>query len=248
MIYNSVYSKFQKYKTPSKDFLSYLKDLLHLEDDTMALEVLQAAGFWFSQKGGMLELETLHRDIKSSTFCFVDIETTGAKPLESQVIEIGAIKYRDGEILEEFQTLVHAHFVPESITELTGIDVEMLESAPKEERCLQDFREFLGDSVFVAHNVAFDYGFISARLELYGSVGLLNPRLCTVELARKSILSLKYSLAYLNEFLGINIADSHRAYFDALACLRVFEIACLSLSEGVVSVQDLIEFSRGKRI
>lgn len=247
MIYNKIYTQFKDYKVSKQVFLPYLKNLLQINDDEVALEVLRGAGFWFLQNQDSLEIETLYKGIESSVFCFVDIETTGSKPMESNIIEIGAIKYRNGEIIDEFQTLVYNSFVPPSIAGLTGIDTQMIKNAPSEKQSLYNFRNFLGDSVFVAHNVNFDYGFISTRLRVYGSIELLNPRICTVELARKTILSLRYSLAYLNEFLGINIPDNHRAYFDALTCLKVFEIACLALPKDAKTIQDLIEFSRGKK-
>ncbi|WP_104696916.1 MULTISPECIES: 3'-5' exonuclease [unclassified Helicobacter] len=247
MIYNKVYSKFQKNKVTRQSFLDYMKEYLHLDDSSLVLEVLKGLGFWFLDRGDFFELGTSYQDIETATFCFVDIETTGSKPFQSQIIEIGAIKYCNGKIIDNFQTLVYADFVPDSIVELTGINTQMLKDAPREKQVLSDFRDFLGNSVFVAHNVNFDYSFISKRNEVYGNIGLLNPRLCTVELSKKAILSLRHSLAYLNKFLGINIPDNHRAYSDALACLRVFEIAKLSLPSDVRSVQDLIEFSRGKR-
>lgn len=247
MIYNKVYSKFQKNKVLKQFFLDYIKEYLHLSDDNLALEVLKGSGFWFLDKGDFFELGTSYKDLDAATFCFVDIETTGSKPFQSQIIEIGAIKYCNGKIIDKFQTLVFADFIPESIVDLTGINIEMLKDSPSEKQVLSDFRAFLGDSVFVAHNVNFDYSFISKRGEIYGNLGLLNPRLCTVELSKKSILSLRHSLAYLNQFLGINIQDNHRAYSDALACLKVFEIAKLNLPRDVKSVQDLIEFSRGNR-
>lgn len=248
MIYNKIYNKFQGKKVPKQSFLSYVKNLFEIDSNELALEILKAAGFWVLEKDDFLELETSYKDYKNTTFCFVDIETTGSKPLQSQIIEIGAIKYHNGKIIDKLQTLVFADFIPQNIIELTNIHTEMLQDAPSEKNALNAFRKFLGDSVFVAHNVNFDYSFISQRISVYGEVGLLNPRICTVELSRKSILSLKHSLAYLNKFLGINIQNNHRAYEDALACLRVFEIAMLNLPKGIKSVQDLIEFSRGKKI
>lgn len=248
MSYNKIYTRFQKNQIPKQKFFPYAKELFGIDDEDLVLELLKGCGFWVVEKEDVLELGTLHKDIQDSVFCFVDIETVGSKPKDSRVIEIGALKYYQGEIIDRFETLVYADFVPESIVELTGIDATMLVDAPEEKASLKRFREFLGDSVFVAHNVAFDYTFISERLQLYGEYPLLNPRLCTVELARKSILSLRYSLGYLNTFLGINIKEQHRAFSDVLACLEVFKIASLMLPKKVQKVQDLIEFSRGKKI
>ena len=102
----------------------------------------------------------------------------------------------------------------------------------------------MAQSVFVAHNVGFDYGFVSAAMEQAGLYKLLNPKLCTIDLARRTILAKRYSLQYLNEFLGINTPTSHRAYADALTALKVFEISLLSLPKSVRTTQDLIDFSK----
>ena len=83
---------------------------------------------------------------------------------------------------------------------------------------MEQFKVFLGQSVFVAHNARFDYGFISATLEALGYGELLNRRLCTIDLARRTIASPKYGLGTLKEILGINNAH-HRALNDAIAAV-----------------------------
>lgn len=248
MSYNKIYAKFQKPHLKNEKFLPFIRDIFEVDDSNLALELLQGCGFWLMQKDEFFELGTLYKEINDSVFCFVDIETIGSKPQDSKIIEIGAIKYHKGKIIDRFETLVYAEFVPEHIVELTGITTQMLEDAPMEHKILKAFREFLGDSIFVAHNVLFDYTFISEKLEIYGDFPLLNPRLCTIDLARKSILSLRYSLGYLNHFLGINIKEQHRALSDAYMSLEVFKIALLSLPHNVKNVQELIEFSRGKKL
>ncbi len=179
-------------------------------------------------------------------FVFVDIETNGAKPQSSEIIEIGALRVKNGKILEKFESYVYAPCVPENITQLTGIRQQDLQNAPKSKEVLSAFREFLGNGIFVAHNVNFDFSFLDHHLRQNGLFGLLNPKLCTIDLAKKTILSKRYALSYLNEFLGINTAVSHRAYADALTSFRIFEIAVNMLPLRVKSVQDLLDFSKGR--
>ena len=227
----------------SQDVKNFDKDF-DIEEAYLQVELLRAQGLPLESSGDTYFLAHNELSWREQEFCFVDIETTGSKPQEHQIIEIGAIKWKNGKILGEFSELIHAYFVPETIVEITQITPKMLENARKEREVLRDFREFLAQSVFVAHNVGFDYGFVSAAMEQAGLYKLLNPKLCTIDLARRTILAKRYSLQYLNEFLGINTPTSHRAYADALTALKVFEISLLSLPKSVRTTQDLIDFSK----
>ncbi|RDU73431.1 3'-5' exonuclease [Helicobacter aurati] len=191
-------------------------------------------------------LNTKSVDLSKGRFCFVDIETTSANIEHGQVIEIGAIIAQDGKICDIFETLIHSPFVPDEITQLTGINAQMLENATNIDKALRDFRAFLSDCVFVAHNVTFDYYFLSDSMLYYSIPPLFNPRLCTVELSRRVIPSKKHALSYLNTALGINTLISHRALADAFTAMQVYNICMLSLPNHVATVQDLIDFSKGR--
>ncbi len=247
-LYARVYKKFQAPALPLYRFIPFACSLMNQPQEDLALEMLRACGLWFDIVDKNVELGTKFVDLKDCEFCFVDIESTGSRPQEAQIIEIAAIKLKNAQVIQKFESLVYAKQIPQEIQKLTGLRPQTLCSAPSEREVLAQFREFLGRSVFVAHNVNFDYNFISARLEEYGGFGLLNPRICSVELAQKTILSARYSLAHLNRFLGINIPESHRAYCDTYVCMQIFKIACLMLPARVQSLQDLIEFSRGKKL
>lgn len=150
------------------------------------------------------------------------------------------------EILGRFESYVYASQVPESITELTGIRFEDIKDAPRAKEVLRDFREFLGESVFVAHNVNFDYKFLDFHLRQLGLFPLLNPKLCTLDLSRRTIPSPRHGLSFLNDFLALGAPLSHRAYADALTSFRLFEITTMMFPREIQSVQDLIDFSRGR--
>jgi len=141
---------------------------------------------------------------------------------------------------------VYAPYVPENISELTGITAEHLKNAPSLAFVMEQFKVFLGQSVFVAHNVRFDYGFISATLEALGYGELLNRRLCTIDLARRTIASPKYGLGTLKEILRINNAH-HRALNDAIAAAKIFKYSLQKLPSEVKTVEDLIEFSKSAK-
>ena len=95
----------------------------------------------------------------------------------------------------------------------------------------------------MAHNVKFDYGFIDASLQKCGFGMLLNRRLCTVELARRTIEAQRYGLGSLKELLGVQNIH-HRAFSDAVSCFEIFKFALKRLPWSVQSTEDLILFSK----
>ena len=187
-------------------------------------------------------LKSKSTKIKDESFCVVDIESTGSIK-NGQIIEIGALRIQNGKEIAKFESLVRASEVPENISELTGISTAMLENAPHLPSVLNEFRLFLKDSIFVAHNVGFDYGFISASLNKCGFGVLLNQRLCTINLARRLLPSARYSLSTLKELLGIQ-STHHRALADARAAAQIMLHCFSKLPFYIKSTQDLLNFSK----
>ncbi|WP_281951456.1 3'-5' exonuclease [Nitrosophilus kaiyonis] len=245
-----IVKKLKKQNLKKDDFKNILLAIYGMFGDSELLyQTLKARGFPIEEEDNKVFLKTAKTLYKNQEFVIVDIETSGSKPHNSQIIEIGAIKYKNGKILDRFESFVHAKELPEYITKLTGITVEDLIYAPTQKEVLAKFKEFLGDSVFVAHNVKFDYNFISDKLNELGFEKLANRKLCTIDLARRTIVSEKYGLGFLNESLGINSLIHHRAYADALTALRVLEISFSNIPKYVKTTEDLIEFSkRGKKV
>ncbi|MDO7252499.1 3'-5' exonuclease [Helicobacter cappadocius] len=230
------------------DFLEGISSIWGISGDVdEEIQTLKSRGFPISEQDESIFLDTIKTKLQNQVFCFVDIETTGSKPEEYSIIEIGALKYQNGNIIDKFESFVHVEDIPEKITELTGISTQTVQNSPCLSSVLRDFRIFLNDCVFVAHNVNFDYGFISYQMEKIGLGAMLNVKLCTIDLAHKTILSPRYSLPFLNEFLGINTPISHRAYADALTSLRVFETSLLCIPKWINNTQDLLDFSKGKK-
>ncbi|CZE47117.1 DNA polymerase III subunit epsilon [Campylobacter geochelonis] len=191
---------------------------------------------------GKITLKTRETNIEDEVFCIVDIETNGGIK-NGQIIEIGAIKCQNGQIIDEFKTFVYADSIPENISVLTGIYPTDLKDAPALGSVLEKFRLFLSDSVFIAHNVKFDYDFISSSMEKFGFGMLLNRRICTIELARRTIASQKYGLGSLKEILGIENTH-HRALSDAISAYEIFKTSLKAIPWTVQSTEDLIEFSK----
>ena len=189
-------------------------------------------------------LETALLPIQKARFCIVDIETNGSKPSENQIIEIGAVMVENGKEIGQFSSLVKTDILPDSITQLTGITLEDLHDAPSLNSVLEAFRLFIKDAVFVAHNVNFDYYFISYALENAGFGPLLNRKLCTIELAKKCIEAPKYGLSALSEFLEIPFENHHRALCDAQAAKGVFFKSLENIPSEICNVEALIAFTK----
>ena len=230
------------------DFIAKASDIAEITElfEPKDLSMWRALGIDIIKlDSGKITLKTRETDISDEIFCFVDIETNGGLS-NGQIIEIGALKLQNGEIIGKFETFVYAPYVPENISELTGITAEHLKNAPSLAFVMEQFKVFLGQSVFVAHNARFDYGFISATLEALGYGELLNRKLCTIDLARRTIASPKYGLGTLKEILGINNAH-HRALNDAIAAAEIFKYSLQKLPSEVKMIEDLIEFSKSAK-
>jgi DNA polymerase III subunit epsilon len=157
---------------------------------------------------------------------FVDIETTGGSYRSSRILEFAAIRVEDGEIVDEFKTLINPGVsIPNFITNITGISDSDIANAPYFEDIAEDITRILQDAVFVAHNVRFDYSFVKNQLEACGHK--FRPKmLCTVRLSRALYPQEKgHSLEKLLARHSIQTANRHRAYDDALAIYTFCKIA-----------------------
>ena len=158
--------------------------------------------------------------LRNVEFCVVDLETTGGRSEFDAITEIGAVKYRGGEEIGRFTTLVNPQCeIPAFITVLTGITNMMVASAPTIDETLEPLLGFIGDSVLVAHNARFDIGFINAALVRSGRERLMNRVLDTVSLARRLVGAevRNCKLSTLAATLGFANQPCHRAINDVLA-------------------------------
>ncbi len=225
--------------------LPRLKEQLEYELD-LTLELWKAQGLSLRKFQGYYYFDTKFISIEDAEFCIVDIETNGSKIEKHQIIEIAAVKVKNGRIIDRFESLVHATEINPHITEITGISVQDTQDAPSLDEVLHQFRPFLGNSIFVAHDVKFDYGFISQSMQKIGLEPLLNRSLCSLALAERTIVSYRYALSYLNESLHLNPnAQHHRAMSDVLTTYGLFLLSLENLNRNEIkTVEDLIKFSK----
>lgn len=178
------------------------------------------------------------------TFCVLDLETTGGSPASCEITELGAVKYRGGEPIGTFQTLVDPGApIPPSITILTGITHAMVVNAPRIESALPSFLEFVGDSVIVGHNVRFDISFLNAAAERLGYPRLANPTVDTARLARRLVRPevRNLRLATLASHFRSPVVPIHRALDDARATAHVLHgLLERAGTLGVTNLDDLL--------
>lgn len=157
------------------------------------------------------------------TYVALDLETTGLNPDKDAIIEIGAVKYRDGAPVEEYSTLINpGRPIPYEITLITGITDRDVSAAPSFDRVVGPLMRFVGQNPVVGHNIGFDLGFMRAQGLLNENVGLDTWELATILLPALP----GYSLSALTARFGIASPSSHRALDDAQATGRLFELLC----------------------
>ena len=177
------------------------------------------------------------------TFCVVDLETTGGSPTDDAITEIGAVKFRGGERLGSFQSLVNPRRpIPPYVAHLTGIDDRLVSSEPPIEQVLPAFLEFFRGSVFVAHNARFDFGFLNAGCDALEYPALPGPPVCTARLARRVVWPdvPNVKLQTLANYFRTRAKPTHRALDDAEACAEVLHgLLDLGGRLGILSLGDL---------
>ncbi|HLF60302.1 MAG TPA: DEDD exonuclease domain-containing protein [Acidimicrobiia bacterium] len=193
------------------------------------------------------ELSTPLYDV---TFCVLDLETTGGSPKNCAITEIGAVKYRGGELLGSFHTLVDPGLpIPPSITILTGITAAMVIDAPTIHTALPSFLEFIGDSVIVGHNVRFDISFLQAAAGRLGYERLGNDTVDTAALARRLVRDevRNMRLQTLAAHFRSPVIPIHRALDDAQATAHVLHsLLERSGNLGVSNLDDLLQLPRAR--
>lgn len=180
------------------------------------------------------------KNIASQEFVFVDIETNGGNGPRGRIIEVAAIKVADGIVVDEFVSLVHpGSDIPRWITKLTGIKNEDVATAPYFQDIAEQLFRFMDNTIFVAHNVLFDYSFLRRQFEEAGKV--FRPKLiCTVKLSRRLYPNeIGHGLEAIIRRHNIAVDARHRALDDARAIYKFMQHAIDD--RGADAVYDNIE-------
>ncbi|MCK1757654.1 VRR-NUC domain-containing protein [Bradyrhizobium sp. 137] len=212
-------------------------DLMLVQDDKASFMEVKAEGDVFRRNqltrlrqlgdaGIVAEIGRVdYRFDPEQDYVVVDIETTGSWSNGDRITEIGAVKVRNHQVVDEWHSLLNPQrSIPAKIVQLTGITNEMVRDAPLFAEVADSFMQFMADGIFVAHNVSFDYGFLSYEFERIGR-RFRFPKLCTCAGMRRRYPGHKsYGLGKLCGIYGISLDNHHRALCDARASAQLLNL------------------------
>ena len=185
--------------------------------------------------------------LERATFVVVDLETTGLRPGSSRICEIGAVRVRELELVDEFELLVDPGVpIGPVITQITGLRDVDLRGAPHPAIAVRRFLEFANDAVLVAHNARFDLAFLDRETERLTGARLAGPVVDTVGLARRLLegRTRRAGLASLAQFFGTAAHPCHRALPDAQATAEILvQLIGLAQERGAMTVADLVDLA-----
>jgi DNA polymerase III subunit epsilon len=218
------------------------------------LEDVVAGDSRLAWRGGRVSLASEPGEevpLESARFVVVDLETTGLRPGQSRICEIGAVRVDGLVSAGTFETLVDpGEPLPRLVASLTGIADADLAEAPGPAEAVRRFLAFAGDSVLVAHNARFDLAFLDREVERLTGRRVAAPVVDTVGLARRLLAGRvsRASLASLSHFFGTSVRPCHRALPDAQATAEVL-IALLGLAQerGAETIADLCRLAAPRR-
>ena len=172
-------------------------------------------------------------NIDDTVFVVFDLETTGFNPIKEDLLEIGAVKIKEGRVIDEYKSLIRPNKqISDEIQKLTGITPEMVKDAPEPDKVVKDFLDFASGSVLVAHNARFDVNFLIAKCRQFYGTEFQPVFVDTLGFARSIWPNFKsYSLNNLAKELEINLINHHRASDDALCASKILLKALTICSE-----------------
>lgn len=158
-------------------------------------------------------------------YCIIDIETTWLSRENNHITEIAAVKFDGNQTTAQRESLINPQVpIPWGITRLTWIDDELVADAPTIQEILPEFIEFLGDDIFVAHNIWFDRGFIQANLVKHHDYTMENQKLCTRKLWNRILSHLpSKSLGALCDHFWVTNSRAHRAMADVEVTTQILK-------------------------
>lgn len=177
---------------------------------------------------------------KFPDFTIIDLETTGLDPVKNEIIELGAAKVRNGQIVNTYQQLVRPKkAIPAEIENMTGISNDMVADAPAISDVIGEYVDFIGDDIVIGHNVKFDLSFLSEKLKKAKHMEFTNDYSDTMLLARRVMKGLvHYKLQDLVKHYKIKPAAAHRSLADCISTFDVYKKLCADVGldwDGIVN-------------
>ncbi len=182
-----------------------------------------------------------NQSLEDTTYCVLDLETTGLSFRTEKITEVGIMKVKNGEVIDEFSCFVNPEKpIPPKVVEVTNITDEMVKDAETIDKVFPKILEFVGDSVLVAHNADFDIGFLKHNAKELGYT-LDNTYMDTLRLAKRLFPDFKkYKLGIIADKLGIVVEVAHRALDDVDTTVKVLNVMFNMLKEdGIKTLDDI---------
>ncbi len=217
------------------------------------MKIIYGIEAYLVDDGVPIAFNSENRPLCESTYVIFDVETTGLSAVYNTIIEMGAVKIRDGEIVDRFSKFANPHHPLSALTiELTGITDEMVQNAPEVNEVIEEFKIWVGDDILVAHNASFDMGFLNMVYQNLGYPKATNPVIDTLELARFLYPDFKrYGLGGLAKKLSVELTQHHRAIYDAEATGNILLVMLQELKkhkiENLEQLNDHIGQGKGYR-
>ena len=180
--------------------------------------------------------------LDDATYCVLDLETTGISITTEKITEVGIMKVKNGEVIDEFEIFVNPEKpIPQRVVEVTNITDEMVKDAETIDKVFPKILEFVGDSIIVAHNASFDVGFLKHNAKLLG-YEFNNTYIDTLPLAKDLFPDLKkYKLGKIADSLGIEVDVAHRALADVDTTVKVFNVMLKKLKDKGINTVDEVD-------
>lgn len=198
--------------------------------------------------GVPIAYNSAHRKLEEDTFVVFDVETTGLSAVYDTIIELAAVKVKNGEIIDRFESFANPHHpLSATIINLTGITDDLLVNAPEVEAVLKRFHTWVGDAVLVAHNASFDIGFLNVGYKNIGLPKVSNPVIDTLELGRFLYPEMKnHRLNTLAKKLNVELTQHHRAIYDAEATGYILIKMLKDANEKGIEFHDQLNDNMGQ--
>lgn len=212
--------------------------------DNPDMKVLYGVEAYLAPDKNAIVTNSKGQDI-DTTYCVLDLETTGFSATTEKITEVGIMKVKNGEVLDQFSCFVNPQkHIPQRVTEVTNITDDMVKDAETIDVVFPKILDFIKDSVLVAHNAPFDMGFLKQNAKTLG-YEFDYTYLDTLSLAKDLFPDYKkYKLGKIAENLGIKVEVAHRALDDVDTTVKVFNVMIDMLKKrGAKTVNDIDEIS-----
>lgn len=211
------------------------------------IKVIYGLEAYLVNDGVSIAYEEEHRSLSDATYVVFDVETTGLSAVYDSIIELAAVKIKDGNVIDKFESFSNPHHPLSATTiELTGITDDMVKDAPEIEDVIKRFHDWIGDSILVAHNASFDMGFLYVGYKKCGLQDTVHPVIDTLELARFLHPEMKnHRLNSLAKKFNIDLTQHHRAIYDCEATGYLLLILLKEADQKGIQYHDELNHQTG---